>query len=72
GTGTGLGLSLSFGIMQRHGGRIEVASALGEGMTFTLRLALRRADRTDKQPEAESAESAPHTKSIARISEAAA
>lgn len=38
GSGTGLGLSLSFGIIQRHHGHIEVESELGKGTCFTLRL----------------------------------
>ncbi len=38
GEGTGLGLSLARRIVEDHGGRIEVASWLGEGTCFTVRL----------------------------------
>ncbi len=34
--GTGLGLSICKGIVQGHGGRIEVKSKLGEGTAFTI------------------------------------
>lgn len=38
GTGTGLGLSVSYSIVQRHAGSIEVTSEPGQGSTFTIRL----------------------------------
>ncbi|PZP92193.1 MAG: hybrid sensor histidine kinase/response regulator [Variovorax paradoxus] len=41
GQGTGLGLSLSYGIVQKHRGRIEVRSALGQGSIFRVVLPVR-------------------------------
>lgn len=38
GKGTGLGLSVSYSIIKRHGGRIEVVSAVGSGTKFTVLL----------------------------------
>ena len=38
GTGTGLGLSVSFGIVQTHGGTLTVHTAPGAGATFRLTL----------------------------------
>jgi signal transduction histidine kinase len=42
GQGTGLGLSLSYGIVQKHNGRIDVDSVVGQGTTFRVTLPLRR------------------------------
>jgi len=38
GTGTGLGLFVSFGIVKKHGGTITLRSKVGKGTTFTVRL----------------------------------
>jgi len=38
GKGVGLGLAVTYGIIQRHKGRIEVQSKEGEGTTFTIHL----------------------------------
>lgn len=46
GHGVGLGLAISRGITERHGGKIAVASEPGRGTTFTIRLPLERR-RTD-------------------------
>jgi signal transduction histidine kinase len=36
--GTGLGLAVSYGIIKKHGGDIEVQSTVGKGTTFIVRL----------------------------------
>ena len=40
--GTGLGMSIIYGIIKRHGGDIEVESELGKGTTITIILPLRQ------------------------------
>jgi CheY-like chemotaxis protein/two-component sensor histidine kinase len=41
GVGTGLGLSVSYGIMKEHDGEISVESEPGKGASFTVRLPVR-------------------------------
>jgi len=43
GQGTGLGLSVSYGIIERHGGTIWVQSKVGRGSTFTIWLPIEEA-----------------------------
>ena len=38
GKGTGLGMSISFGIIQEHGGSMTVSSAVGQGSTIMVKL----------------------------------
>jgi signal transduction histidine kinase len=45
GKGVGLGLSVVYGIVHRHGGTIEVSSRSGAGTTFTVRLPKRPPER---------------------------
>ena len=49
--GSGLGLSMAYSIVRRHGGEIHVESEEGRGSTFTLRLPVRHVFRA---PRAES------------------
>ena len=42
GVGTGLGLSVSHGIVAKHSGRISVHSVVGEGSTFRVTLPIRQ------------------------------
>ena len=36
--GTGLGLAVSYGIIQRHNGKVSVESKVGSGTTFTIEI----------------------------------
>jgi len=45
GQGTGLGLAISYGIVQDHGGSIDVQSEKGTGTEFTVRIPLNLASR---------------------------
>lgn len=49
GEGTGLGLSVSYGIISRHRGLIEVESEVGIGTTFIISLPV-RADKLEEPP----------------------
>lgn len=50
GKGVGLGLAVSYGIVQAHGGDIEVKSTVGEGTTFTVTLPIEQPAQTPEQP----------------------
>jgi PAS domain S-box-containing protein len=53
--GSGLGLAVTYGIITRHGGRIEVESGEGEGATFNIRLPVSSGAAVKKQPERKAA-----------------
>jgi nitrogen fixation negative regulator NifL len=52
--GTGLGLSMVYGVLQRHQGSIDIQTTLGKGTTFTLTLPI-----VSAQPPTEQIASAP-------------
>ncbi|MCL4523736.1 MAG: ATP-binding protein, partial [Acidobacteria bacterium] len=51
GHGVGLGLAISRGIIERHGGKISVVSEPGRGTTFTIRLPLETRPPETPKPE---------------------
>ena len=50
GKGVGLGLAVSYGIIQAHGGDIEVKSTVGGGTTFTVSLPLEPPPQPSEPP----------------------
>ena len=51
GQGTGLGLAVSHGIVEAHGGSIDVASIVGEGSTFRVLLPINPTKAETRAPE---------------------
>lgn len=49
---TGLGLSVTYGIIRRHGGEIEIESQEGQGTTFVIRLPAGRGHAPEVEAEA--------------------
>jgi two-component system, NtrC family, sensor kinase len=47
GQGTGLGLSVSYGIIRKHNGDLNVSSTPGQGSTFTISLPTKTEGRID-------------------------
>ncbi|SBT09086.1 PAS domain-containing protein domain S-box [Candidatus Accumulibacter aalborgensis] len=47
GKGTGMGLSIAYGIIQAHHGRIELKSEMGQGTTFRVILPIKHSEAAD-------------------------
>ena len=58
--GTGLGLSVVYGIIQRHGGSIQIASEKGRGTTFSILLPCSTPCAAPAQEEEPGADTASH------------
>jgi signal transduction histidine kinase/CheY-like chemotaxis protein len=61
--GTGLGLSLVYGIVSNHGGAVDIASALGAGTKVTIWLPA----NLDRHPEEKRDEPAPRERAMASV-----
>jgi signal transduction histidine kinase len=59
GQGTGLGLSVSYSIVSRHGGSIDIDSEVGCGSRFTIRLPVRQPHTHVTETEATQVSAAP-------------
>ncbi|MFN8637585.1 MAG: PAS domain S-box protein [Chloroflexota bacterium] len=57
--GTGLGLGLVYGVVQRHGGTLEIDSAPGQGTTFRIRLPLGEQQLSEQPVESPTAPTTP-------------
>jgi len=58
GKGVGLGLAITFGIIQRHHGTVDVESAPGQGTTFTITLPTKQPAATEEHVVSPTAEGA--------------